>query len=184
MVAGSILPVSFNEKNELCFLFGKENPMENSAKGYSDFGGSLEKGETPFQTALREGVEELTGFLGNKQDIRKLIKKNGGHYDITFNSYNIHIFYMDYDPNLPKYYNNNHKFLWNAMDKTMLNESRLFEKIEINWFTEKQMKARKSEFRNFYQSFIDDLCKDPKIKEFAKKCKNKTNKRKTIRKRD
>ena len=36
MVAGSLLPVSFNEKNELCFLFGKENPMENSAKGYSD----------------------------------------------------------------------------------------------------------------------------------------------------
>ena len=86
--------------------------MENSAKGYSDFGGSLEKGETPFQTALREGVEELTGFLGNKQDIRKLIKKNGGHYDVTFNSYNIHIFYMDYDPNLPKYYNNNHKIVF------------------------------------------------------------------------
>ena len=94
MVAGSLLPVSFNEKNELCFLFGKENPMENSAKGYSDFGGSLEKGETPLQTALREGVEELTGFLGNKQDIRKLIKKNEGHYDITFNTYNIHIFYI------------------------------------------------------------------------------------------
>ena len=37
MVAGSILPVSFNDKNQLCFLFGKENPMEDSAKGFSDF---------------------------------------------------------------------------------------------------------------------------------------------------
>ena len=96
MVAGSILPVSFNEKNELCFLFGKENPMENSAKGYSDFGGSLEKGETPFQTALREGVEELTGFLGNKNQIQKLINKNGGVFKITHNSYHVHMFFLKY----------------------------------------------------------------------------------------
>ena len=38
MVAGSILPIALNEKGELCFLFGKENPMEDSAKGFSDFG--------------------------------------------------------------------------------------------------------------------------------------------------
>ena len=36
MVAGSILPIALNEKGELCFLFGKENPMEDSAKGFSD----------------------------------------------------------------------------------------------------------------------------------------------------
>ena len=29
MVAGSILPVALNENGELCFLFGKENPMED-----------------------------------------------------------------------------------------------------------------------------------------------------------
>ncbi len=62
MVAGSILPISFNTKGELCFLFGKENPMEDSAKGFSDFGGRLENNETPFQGALREGSEELTGL--------------------------------------------------------------------------------------------------------------------------
>ena len=71
MVAGSILPVALNENGELCFLFGKENPMEDSAKGYSDFGGRLEKGETPYEGALREGSEELTGFLGNKKQLRK-----------------------------------------------------------------------------------------------------------------
>ena len=68
MVAGSILPVTIY-KNQLYFLFGKENPMENSSKGWSDFGGGLEHGETPYITALREGSEELTGFLGKSSDI-------------------------------------------------------------------------------------------------------------------
>jgi 8-oxo-dGTP pyrophosphatase MutT (NUDIX family) len=56
MVAGSILPVTIH-KNKLYFLFGKENPLEDSAKGWSDFGGGVEAGETPYQTALREGGE-------------------------------------------------------------------------------------------------------------------------------
>ena len=53
MVAGSILPVTIHN-NELFFLFGKENPMENSAKGWSDFGGRVDAGETPYTAALRE----------------------------------------------------------------------------------------------------------------------------------
>ncbi len=155
MVAGSILPIALNEKGELCFLFGKENPMEDSAKGFSDFGGGLEKGETPFQCALREGSEELTGFLGNKKELRKLIKKNGGVYHVLIGTYHVHMFHFPYDENLPKYYNQNHMFLWNRMDKTLLNDSKLFEKIEIQWFTLKDMKQRKSEFREFYRTMVD-----------------------------
>jgi hypothetical protein len=49
--------------------------MEESAKGWSDFGAGQEKKESPFQTALREGAEELYGFLGNKQQLKTLIKK-------------------------------------------------------------------------------------------------------------
>mgnify|MGYP005661278921 FL=1 len=63
MVAGSILPMAIHN-NKLYFLFGKENPLEKSAKGWSDFGGRLENSETPFSAAIREGSEELTGFLG------------------------------------------------------------------------------------------------------------------------
>ena len=155
MVAGSILPIALNEKGELCFLFGKENPMEDSAKGFSDFGGGLEKGESPFQGALREGSEELTGFLGNKKELRKLIKKNGGTHHVLIGTYHVHMFYLPYDENLPKYYNQNHTFLWNKMDKIMLNDSKLFEKIEIQWFTIKDMKQRKGEFRDFYKTMVD-----------------------------
>jgi len=154
MVAGSILPVTIHN-NKLYFLFGKENPMEDSAKGWSDFGGGVENGETPYSTAMREGGEELTGFLGDGKQIKKLIHTNGGIYKIQHNTYHIHIFFLEYDENLPKYYNNNHRFLWERMDKTVLSKTKLFEKIEINWFSIEDMKNKRSEFRSFYQEIVD-----------------------------
>lgn len=159
MVAGSILPVSIHN-NKLYFLFGKENPLEDSSKGWSDFGGGVEKGETPYTTAMREGGEELTGFLGDGKHIKKLIKKNGGVYKIQHNTYHAHLFFLDYDENLPKYYNQNHRFLWERMDKQLLSKTKLFEKIEIGWFSIEDMKKRRSEFRGFYQEIVDKFIAD------------------------
>jgi 8-oxo-dGTP pyrophosphatase MutT (NUDIX family) len=169
MVAGSILPVTIHN-NKLYFLFGKENSMEDSAKGWSDFGGGVDKGETPYDTALREGGEELTGFLGGKKEIKKLIQKGGGVYKLSYNDYHVHIFFMDYDENLPKYYNQNHKFLWERMDKKLLNSTKLFEKIEIAWFSIDDMKKRRHEFRNFYQNIVDLFLSDMNnIRKFLEK---------------
>lgn len=177
MVASSILPIALNKKNELCFLFGKENPLEDSAKGFSDFGGRLEKGETPFQGALREGSEELTGFLGNEIQLKQLIKKNGGTYHMLVNQYHIHMFKLDYDEKLPFYYNQNHLFLWDKMDKQMLNNSKLFEKIEIQWFTIKEMKKQINQFRSFYQEIVKQIIEsEDKIKIFLQKKMRKTRK--------
>ena len=159
MVAGSILPITIHN-GELYFLFGKENPLEDSAKGWSDFGGGVEKGETPFKTALREGGEELTGFLGDGKTVAKLIKKNGGTYKIVHNKYHVHMFFFDYDENLPKYYNQNHAFLWKRMDNKMLSETRLFEKIEIGWFSISDLKKRREEFRSFYREIVDKIFND------------------------
>jgi 8-oxo-dGTP pyrophosphatase MutT (NUDIX family) len=154
MVAGSILPVTIHN-NKLYFLFGKENAMEDSAKGWSDFGGRVESGETPFTAALREGAEELTGFLGNNSELHKLIKKNGGTYNLHHNKYHVHLFFIPYDENLPKYYNQNHRFLWERMDKEVLNKTKLFEKIEVDWFSVDDLKKKKNSFRNFYQQIVD-----------------------------
>jgi len=159
MVAGSILPVSIHN-NKLYFLFGKENPMEDSQKGWSDFGGGVETGETPFKTAMREGCEELTGFLGDAKNIQKMVKAGGGVYKIVHDNYHIHMFFMEHDENLPKYYNQNHSFLWKKMDKKLLNDTKLFEKIEIGWFSEDDMKKRRSQFRGFYQEKVDTILKD------------------------
>jgi 8-oxo-dGTP pyrophosphatase MutT (NUDIX family) len=180
MVAGSILPIAIH-KGKLYFLFGKENSMEDSSKGFSDFGGGCENNEKPFETALREGGEELTGFLGDGSDVRKLINQNGGTYKITHNDYHVHIFRTEYDENLPKYYNANHNFLWERMNKKVLNDSKLFEKIEIQWFSIEDMKKRKSEFRKFYQEIVDKFLRDlEKITRFIKTRSTKSN-RKTIR---
>ena len=171
MVAGSILPVSFNEKGELVFLFGKENTMEDSSKGWSDFGGGCESGETPFQTALREGGEELTFFLGDAKDLKKRIKKNGGVFPLVSGTYHIHIFYLEYDANLPVYYNANHKYLWERMDNRLLNKSKLFEKIEIQWYKVSDIREKIRGFRKFYQKIVLDtiLSNLKEIHEFSSK---------------
>lgn len=168
MVAGSILPVAIY-KNQLYFLFGKENPFEDSAKGWSDFGGKMENGETPYKAAIREGSEELTGFLGDSAAISKLIRKNGGVYKCVHNNYHVHMFLIDYDENLPKYYNNNHRFLWERMNPHALNKTRLFEKIEIDWFSISDMKTKRNVFRPFYREIVDMLVADmTNIKKFIK----------------
>ena len=173
MVAGSILPITIHN-GELYFLFGKENPLEDSAKGWSDFGGGVENGETPFKTALREGGEELTGFLGDGKAISKLIKKNGGTYNIVHDTYHVHMFFLDYDENLPKYYNQNHSFLWKRMNNKLLSKTRLFEKIEIDWFSIGDLKRRRDEFRSFYREIVDKIFNDKEnIIKFIQSKKNK-----------
>jgi len=179
MVAASILPVTIYN-GELYFLFGKENEMEDSAKGFSDFGGRVEGSETIIETALREGSEELCGFLGDPKQIATLIKKNGGTYVLTYGeenkAYHIHIFFMKYDERLPQYFTNQHRFLWNRMDKHLLNDSKLFEKQEIKWFCEAELNRYLKQFRPFYREivklFIDDL---QNIRKFILSKSDKTN---------
>lgn len=166
MVAGSILPVSLYN-GQLYFLFGKENKMEDSARGFSDFGGGLEGNETPMDTALREGGEELSGFLGDGKNIKKLIRKNGGVYKLVHNDYNVHIFYMDYDPLLPFYFTNFHQFMWARMNKHTLNSSKLYEKQEIRWFSETELKTKNKLFRPFYREIVYKYVeKLPEIRKF------------------
>jgi hypothetical protein len=68
------------------------------------------------------------------------------------------------------------------MDKKMLNDTKLFEKIEVGWFTPEDMVARRSEFRGFYQEIVDKILADKAgIRAFLRKCmdKRKTTMRKT-----
>ena len=163
MPAASLLPVSIHN-GKLYFLFGKENPMEDSSKGFSDFGGGKED-KTFYETALREASEELTGFFGSAQQMGKLVKRNGGKYEIRYNKdtnkeYRVHIFHLEYDPHLVEHFNNNHQFLWNKMDKKMLNDSKLFEKIEIRWFCEDELLSSKKLYRHFYFDIVKKIMEE------------------------
>lgn len=179
MVGSSILPVTIH-KNKLYFLFGKENNLADTP-GWSDFGGGVETGESIHETAMREGGEELTGFLGDNKEIKNHIDKYGGTYNLNYNDqYHIHMFYIPYDENLPKHYNQNHRFLWKRMNKRFLNNTKLFEKSEIKWFSVNEIKTKKNKFRRFYQDILDRvLFEMPQIETFIKSKKNKNNKKQT-----
>jgi 8-oxo-dGTP pyrophosphatase MutT (NUDIX family) len=155
-MGGSILPVTIHN-NKIYFLFGKERNIDENP-GWSDFGGGTDKGETFIETAIREGGEELTGFLGSDNDIRKMLSKYGT-YNIDYKSegydtYRCHIFPIDYDEMLPHYYNNNQKFLQKRLDKKIIRDSKIFEKAEIKWFSFDEIKKHHNEFRSFYKNII------------------------------
>jgi hypothetical protein len=82
---------------------------------------------------------------------------------------------MKFDENLPIYYNQSHAFLWERMDQKYLHSTKLFEKSEIGWFTEEEMRKKRSKFRVFYQSILDDILDEiPKIKLFFTKRNSKS----------
>jgi 8-oxo-dGTP pyrophosphatase MutT (NUDIX family) len=157
-MGGSILPVTIHN-NKLYFLFGKERDIDENP-GWSDFGGGTDNGESFLQTASREGSEELTGFLGDKHDIRRLLEKYGT-YNVDFQSqghttYRCHIFpfFEEYFTSLPHFYNNNQRFLQNQLDPNVIRDTKIFEKTQIKWFSFDDMKKEKNEFRSFYQNIV------------------------------
>jgi hypothetical protein len=90
----------------------------------------------------------------------------------------MHIVYFPYDENLPTYYNNNHYFLWDRMDKTLLNDTKLFEKIRIDWFCEDELWKRNREYRPFYKDMIKKLLHElPEVRKYAMKCHAKCGKK-------
>jgi len=65
------------------------------------------------------------------------------------------------------------------MNNTTLSETKLFEKIEIGWFSIDDIKRRKKEFRSFYQEIVEDILADMEnIQQFiiGKSKHNKTRK--------
>jgi 8-oxo-dGTP pyrophosphatase MutT (NUDIX family) len=186
-MGAGILPTTIHN-NKLYFLFGKENQYEDSAPGFSDFGGGTDDKETFYETALREACEELTGFLGNKNDIKKLLKP--GTYNIdyqvqnnTHKKYRMHIFYYPYNEYLPFYYNNNQKFLQTHLSPEVIKSTKIFEKAEIRWICVDDLKKMRPQFRSYFQNIVDTILLEKNhIRNFIdKKMAKKRNK--TIKKR-
>ena len=184
-MGAGILPTTIY-KNKLYFLFGKENKYESSAPGYSDFGGGTDNNESLFETAVREGGEELTGFLGSSQDVRKLLKKHGTYnIDYLHNSehslYRTHIFPLKYDPMLVIYYNNNQQFLQTHLDPSVIKKSKIFEKAEIRWVCVDDILQMRPQFRFWYHNIVNMILNQKEsIKSFIEKGRKKSTKKKTL----
>lgn len=179
-MGGSILPVALHQ-NKVYFLFGKERDIDENP-GWSDFGGGTDKGETLMQTAVREGMEETTGFLGNQNDIRKMMNKNGtytiDHQSPGFSVYRCHLFPMKYDESLVTYYNNNQRFLQKRLPKHIIRDTKIFEKTQIKWFSFDDLKKQKKTFRTFYRNIIQHLLDQRAEIEVFVRSKNKHKSRK------
>jgi 8-oxo-dGTP pyrophosphatase MutT (NUDIX family) len=185
-MGAGILPTTIHN-GKLYFLFGKENKYEKSAPGFSDFGGGKDNSESFFETAIREACEELTGFLGDENDVRKLLKSHGtyeiDHKSSGFTQYKMFIFPFEYDELLPHYYNNNQRFLQKRLDADVIKKSRIFEKAEIKWICVDELKAMRPKFRSYFQNIIDIiLSKKGSIESFIQKSLPKKV-AKTVRKR-
>ena len=150
------------------------------------FGGGTDKGETFIQTAVREGGEELTGFLGTNNDLKKMLHKYGT-YNIDYKSqgystYRCHIFPMEYDPMLPHYYNNNQQFLQKHLDAKIIKNTKIFEKTQIKWFSFDDIKKHHNEFRSFYKNIIQLIIDNRLAIEKFIRTKNNKSKKYTFKK--
>lgn len=172
-MGAGILPATIH-KGKLYFLFGKENKHEDSAPGFSDFGGGTDNNETLFETAIREAGEELTGFLGNDHDIKAMLKKYGtyniDHKTQNHSLYRMHIFPMIYNEYLPFYYNNNQRFLQKRLNPNIIKRSKIFEKEEIKWVSIDEMSNMRGKFRFYFENVVDImLAQKQEIKTFIEK---------------
>lgn len=181
-MGAGILPTTIHN-NKLYFLFGKENQYADTP-GWSDIGGGTDNNESFLETASREGMEELTGFLGMEKDVRSLLTKHGS-YKVDFGEpnrrYRVHIFPMKYDPNLPVYYNNNHRFLERKLSKNLIKNSKIFEKEEIKWIEVNQIPKMRNQFRHYFRDVADQIYNEQnKIKAFIRKSNRQ--KKRTVKK--
>ena len=150
-MGGGILPVALH-KNQLYFLFSQEAKIKETSK-WSDFGGSRERDESQYQTAIREGYEETSGFFGSEEQLKQLIRKQKV-VTINIDTYATYIFKIDYDKNLPTYFNNNFKFIEKNLPQ-LVSKKGLFEKRQLRWFSINDIARKKNMFRIWYKPIIN-----------------------------
>jgi len=149
-MGAGVLPVSFY-KGQLYFLFGEEFDEHK----WIDFGGGAKSGESTLQNAIREGCEELDGFFGSENEFKQLIKNNL-ITKLSLETYTTFIVEVPYDPNLPFYFNNHHKFIKTHLPH-LVGKNGLFEKRQIKWFTLDDIKRQRSRFRHYYKAMLDQI---------------------------
>lgn len=151
-MGAGVLPITFL-KGSIYFLLGKE---QNNY--WCDFGGKSDYKESTYQTAIREGYEELDGLLGNKQNLDKLVRNNL-ILICKKERYTSYIFYVKPEIliSLPFFFKNNRNFLENELDYKYKIENGYYEKSEIKLFNKNDLLINYKEIRPFYRNIITQL---------------------------
>ena len=152
-MGAGILPIAIHN-NKVYFLFGQEA----YDKKWSDFGGARDsKTEPIFETAIREGYEELNGLLGTKGKIRHMVKNNYiTKINKQDNSYSTYVFTIPYNTSLPEYFGNYNKFIETNFPEK-INKKGFFEKSNIKWFSYEELKNKNYPFREHYKEIVKKL---------------------------
>ena len=159
-MGAGVLPVALY-KGTLFLLLGQER--KNNL--WADFGGSAKKDERPLKTAIREGTEELNGFLGDENEFEVLVTSNM-IISISYDKYTSYIFKTNYDKKLPTYFSNVNKFAeQHLQDKIDIEHNGLFEKTQIQWFPLSKFKEDKSQIklREFYKPLFNSIIKNERF---------------------
>jgi hypothetical protein len=155
-MGGGLLPVAMY-KGKLHFLFGLENDNDDHP-GWADFGGGAKGSETHFETAVREGTEELNGFYGTQMQMKSTMRKMK-LATVSLPTYKTYVFATTYDKSLPCYFNNNFNFTLQQQRLKGVVDAKyngLFEKQRIKWFSEDEIKTELN-FRPFYKLIVAKL---------------------------
>ena len=156
-----ILPIAMHNGKRY-YLIGRESKKIKFPESglYSDFGGKKDKGETPIQTAIREGFEETIGILGNKNKIKYLIK-NKLHTKIMYKKDILYVVKIRYDKNLPIKYEQKYKTLYKFLKESPKHIQKKFEpfieKDKIKWVTREQLISNNKSLRKIFIKQIKHL---------------------------
>ena len=161
-MGAGVLPLALY-KGTLFLLLGQER--HNNL--WSDFGGSTIKGEKPFKTAIREGCEELNGFLGDENELEEQVTNNL-LTSISCDRYTSYIYKTSYDKKLPNYFANVNRFAeLHLKDKIDIEDNGLFEKKQIQWIPLSQFKSEPSrseksniQLREHYKPILRSILKN------------------------
>jgi len=155
-MGGGILPVA-KHNGTYYLLFSRERLIHNNDRDrgkWSDFGGSREGRESQYQTAVREGVEESSGILGTKRDVRNLIK----HHllgKITDKAYSIWIVEVEYNPSIIHVFRNHFKDALKNNLETVKKHNGLFEKDKLQWIKLSTLHRKKQEIHSTNHRIIE-----------------------------
>jgi len=158
-MGGGILPVAYH-KGKITFLFSREALYGDDDPGkWSDFGGGKEGKETPYHTAVREGWEESSGFLGSKKDIRTLIREHT-LAKIVYSTYTTYIVEIPYDANLPRKFSTHFKKNKKLRPDVVYAKNGLFEKDKLMWLSLDKLRENIYRFRPFYKKIVRTIIKE------------------------
>lgn len=151
-----ILP--FARVNKKIYLFfGRENAEGNSSAAgkWSDFGGSKEKTETEFETAFREGCEELSGIFGDNETIDQMLKET--NIVIKTNTYYTYLMQVEYDKNKEEELKNIYNKTLQENPDLVYKHNGLYEKDRGKWIELRELNSFRPNLRRWYNNMLTKI---------------------------